>query len=44
MPTACTTAVRAPRCEQSDAYYTVQKFRELSKEDREAVVKFIDSI
>lgn len=30
--------------EQSDAYYTVQKFRELSKEDREAVVKFIDSI
>ena len=30
--------------EQSDAYYTVQKFRELSKEDRDAVVKFIDSI
>ena len=30
--------------EKSDAYYTVQKFRELSKEDRDAIVKFIDSI
>ena len=30
--------------EQSDAYYTVEKFRELSKEDRDAIVKFIDSI
>lgn len=30
--------------EQSDAYYCVKKFRELSKEDRDAVVKFIDSI
>ena len=30
--------------EQSDAYYSVTKFRELSKEDRDAVVKFIDSI
>lgn len=30
--------------EQSDAYYTVKKFRALSKEDRDAVVKFIDSI
>lgn len=30
--------------EQSDAYETVVKFRQLSKEDRDAVVKFIDSI
>ena len=30
--------------EKSDAYYTVKKFRELSKEDRDAIVKFIDSI
>lgn len=30
--------------EQSDAYYSVKKFRELSKEDRDAIVKFIDSI
>lgn len=30
--------------EQSDAYETVVKFRQLSKVDRDAVVKFIDSI
>lgn len=30
--------------EKSDAYQTVKKFRELPKEDRDAVVKFIDSI
>lgn len=30
--------------EQSDAYQTVVKFRELSKADRDAVIKFIDSI
>ena len=30
--------------EESDAYYTVTKFRELSKADRDAVVKFLDSI
>lgn len=30
--------------EQSDAYETVVKFRELSKEDRDAVIKFLDSI
>lgn len=29
---------------QSDAYEAVQKFRSLSKEDRDAIVKFIDSI
>lgn len=29
---------------ESDAYETVVKFRELSKEDRDAIVKFIDSI
>lgn len=29
---------------QSDARYSVEKFRELSKEERDAVVKFIDSI
>ena len=29
---------------QSDARRTVEKFRELSKEDRDAVVKFIDAI
>lgn len=29
---------------ESDAYETVVKFRELSKEDRDAVVKFLDSI
>ena len=29
---------------QSDAYYTVQKFRELPKSDRDAIVKFIDAI
>lgn len=29
---------------ESDAYYTVKKFRELSKADRDAIVKFIDSI
>ncbi|MEL5893731.1 di-heme oxidoredictase family protein [Bacteroides sp. GD17] len=30
--------------EESDAYRTVVKFRELSKADRDAVVKFLDSI
>lgn len=30
--------------EKSDAYYPTKKFRELSKEERDAVVKFIDSI
>lgn len=30
--------------EKSDAYSTVVKFRELSKADRDAVIKFIDSI
>lgn len=30
--------------ENSDAYVIVKKFRELPKEDRDAVVKFIDSI
>ncbi len=29
---------------ESDAYETVAKFRELSKEDRDAIVKFLDSI
>jgi CxxC motif-containing protein (DUF1111 family) len=29
---------------QSDARWTVQNFRKLSKEERDAVVKFIDSI
>lgn len=29
---------------ESDAYETVVKFRELSKEDRDAIVKFLDSI
>ena len=29
---------------QSDAYEQIVKFRELSKEDRDAVVKFLDSI
>ena len=29
---------------QSDARYSVEKFRELPKEDRDAVVKFIDAI
>lgn len=29
---------------QSDARYSVEKFRELTKEERDAVVKFIDSI
>jgi CxxC motif-containing protein (DUF1111 family) len=29
---------------QSDARRSVEKFRELSKEDRDAVVKFIDAI
>jgi len=28
----------------SDAYYSVQKFRELSKEDRDAVCAFVDAI
>lgn len=30
--------------QQSDAYHAVVKFRELSKADRDAVVKFLDSI
>ena len=30
--------------EQSDAYQTVVNFRELTKEDREAVIKFLDAI
>ena len=29
---------------KSDARYTIEKFRKLSKEDREAIVKFINSI
>lgn len=29
---------------ESDAYETTEKFRQLSKEDRDAIVKFIDSI
>ena len=29
---------------QSDARWTVEKFRKLSKSDRDAVVKFIDAI
>lgn len=29
---------------ESDAYYTVEKFRELSKADRDAVVAFLDAI
>ena len=29
---------------QSDARWTIEKFRTLSKEDREAVVKFIEAI
>lgn len=29
---------------ESDAYETVEQFRQLSKEDRDAIVKFIDSI
>lgn len=29
---------------QSDAYETTQNFRKLSKEDRDAIIKFIDSI
>lgn len=29
---------------QSDAYETVVKFRQLSKEDRDAVVAFLDAI
>ncbi len=28
----------------SDAYYSVQKFRQLSKEERDAIVEFIDAI
>lgn len=28
----------------SDAYYSVKKFRELSKEDRDAIVAFVDAI
>ena len=42
--TGSPTADRLHGNEKSDAYYTVQKFRELSKEDRDAIVKFIDSI
>ena len=30
--------------EQSDAYQTVVNFRELTKEDREAIIKFLDAI
>ena len=30
--------------EQSDAYQTVVNFRELPKEDRDAVIKFLDAI
>ena len=29
---------------QSDAWWTIEKFRTLSKKDREAVVKFIEAI
>ena len=29
---------------QSDARWSVEKFRQLSKEDRDAVVKFINAI
>ena len=29
---------------QSDARYTVEEFRKLSKADRDAIVKFLDSI
>lgn len=29
---------------QSDAYSTIQKFRELSKEDRDAIITFLDAI
>lgn len=29
---------------ESDAYWVIEEFRELSKEDRDAIVKFIDSI
>ncbi len=29
---------------ESDAYETIEEFRQLSKEDRDAIVKFIDSI
>jgi CxxC motif-containing protein (DUF1111 family) len=29
---------------QSDARYTIEKFRALSKEDRNAIIKFLDSI
>ena len=42
--TGSPTADRLHGNEKSDAYYIVQKFRELSKEDRDAIVKFIDSI
>ena len=31
-------------CPQSDARWTVEKFRQLSKSDRDAVVKFINAI
>ena len=30
--------------EQSDAYYVTEKFYELPKEDRDAIVAFIDAI
>jgi CxxC motif-containing protein (DUF1111 family) len=29
---------------QSDARHTIEQFRELPKEDRDAIVKFIDAI
>jgi CxxC motif-containing protein (DUF1111 family) len=29
---------------KSDARYTIEKFRNLSKSDRDAIVKFLDSI
>jgi CxxC motif-containing protein (DUF1111 family) len=31
-------------CQGSDARWTVENFRKLSKEDRDAVVKFINAI
>ena len=31
-------------CQGSDARYSTEKFRKLSKEDRDAVIKFVDSI
>ncbi len=30
--------------EQSDAYWTVEKFRDLPKADRDAICKFLDAI